>query len=70
MRVWTIEEAKEELPIVKVKVGKEIHDGYLAGRQKKFPTVFYGPISQTVGKDQWSWKAIVHSLNTNTPLQV
>ena len=66
--MWTTLTVKDQLPPVRVQVGKTVHTGYLAGRQKRFPTVYYGPFSGTMARNEWSWDAIVRSLNTNTPL--
>ena len=65
--LWTIDAIKAAMPTVKVQVGKHIYTGYLASRNKHFPTVYYGPFSLTANA-KWSWDAIQRSLNTNTPL--
>ena len=67
--MWTIDTVKDQLPTVRVRAGKTVYTGYLAGRQKRFPTVYYGPFSGTMAKNEWSWDAIVHSLNTKTALK-
>ena len=66
--MWTIATVKDQLPPVRVQVGKTVYTGCLAGRQTQFPTVYYGPFSGTMAKNEWSWDAIVRSLNTNRPL--
>ena len=66
--LWTIDAIKAAMPTVQVQVGEHIYTGYLAGRHKRFPTVYYGPLNDTVTNHNWSWEAIQRCLNTNTPL--
>ena len=66
--LWTIDAIKAAMPTVQVRVGKHIYTGYLAGRHKRFPTVYYGPLSATMAHTTWSWAAIQRCLNTDTPL--
>ena len=67
--VWTIQEVKEALPRVLVQDSGTTYTRYLAGRNKRYPTVYYSAISGTRAKNEWSWQAIVRSLNTKTALQ-
>ena len=67
--IWTIEDVKASLPLVRVRDGDTIYTGYPAGRNKRYPTVYYGPLNARMAQNTWSWSAIVRSLNTDTALQ-
>ena len=66
---WTIADVKERSPLLQVQDGDKLYTGYLASHHKRYPTVYYGPISGRMSRNCWTWTAIVRSLNTNTPLK-
>lgn len=74
---WTVDRVKQELPLVNVKLGKNIVTGRVSGRLNKFATVSCG-FSQfksiQLGNGwidySFAWETIVHSLNTGNPLKV
>ena len=68
----TIEEVKAQLPNVRVRFQGKIFNGNVRGRLNKLATVSIVP-SRTYPnqyvEDKFSWEAIQHSINTDTPLQ-
>ncbi len=75
MNEWTIEKVKEELPKVKVKIGGERLDGEVNGRLLPFAkvSVWFPPDKVRKGfyvDWEFSWQAIVNSLNSGEPLLV
>jgi hypothetical protein len=63
----TIDEIKEKLPDVKVKVFGEVYNGMLSGREKQFPLVYVFELRQSYA---FSWHAIYRAVNNNTALIV
>lgn len=73
MEQWTIEKVKEELPKVKVKIGGEKFDGQVYGKKLPYAkvSVFFPPDRVKGGFNvdwEFSWQAIVNSLNSGEPL--
>ena len=66
--VWTIQKAKEELPPLKVRDGKNTCHAELRGRELPFPFVRWGDRLQYAA--EVSWATVVHSQNTKTPVIV
>lgn len=64
---YTIKEAKENLPDVKVKIGESVFDAKLTGRLNKFATVY---LKGSTTPYEFSWNTIVNSLNTGKPLLI
>ncbi len=62
----TIESVKETLPDVQLKSGNRINSAILSGRENRFATV---TINNWYGF-QFSWEAIVRSLNNQEPLLI
>lgn len=63
----TIESVKAELPNVQIKIGKQIVTANVIGRKMPFARVW-----NRDNMDGWefSWQAIVNSLNNDTPLTI
>ncbi len=62
-RAYTIEEVKEMLPAVKVRVGKRVVKGLVKGRKNKFATVF-----TPLGSFEYSWLAVTRAYNSDKTL--
>lgn len=78
--IWTIEKVKAELPNVKVKINDRILIARVSGRLRSFASVTVA-YTDNMNPDEYlrgpawvdfrySWEAIVHSLNNDTPLLV
>lgn len=67
-----IEEIKEKLPSVKVKIGGKVWEGRISGRKEKFATVIVplGTYPATFGPYQYAWETIKRHLDTGKPLTV
>lgn len=72
---WTVERVKTELPQVQVRLSRRtVRWAKTSGRLNKIATVTISGEWSYALKAPWadfyfSWEAIVHSLNTNTPLE-
>lgn len=64
MAKWSIELVKENLPSVQLKSGNRVSIATLSGRENQFATVMINNWYSF----QFSWDAIVRSLNENKPL--
>ena len=73
---WTELTVREHLPDVVVKLGEILHAGALSGRGRPYATVSVAThYSPTLGRRVWqsweySWSAVVRSLNSGRPLSV
>lgn len=73
---WTVESVKRLLPSVRVHTGKrKFATGRVSGRLNRFATVTVDNCFRHGSNDPWmdfefSWEAIVHSLNNGTALEV
>lgn len=65
---WTIDQVKEKLPDVKVKIAGNVYTGHVKGRKERFPTVYVDAFPAMDLK--YSWQAITHSLNNETELLI
>jgi hypothetical protein len=63
LEIWTVERVKELLPDVKVKVNGQVVMGQVRGRKLAFAGVRVGNCTW-----EYSWSAIVNSLNHDRPL--
>jgi len=64
--IWTVESVKEELPDVKIIINGKVHIGQVRGRKNRFAGVHS---SDYMANWQYSWSAIVNSLNHDRPLK-
>ena len=62
---WTEDTVKGVLPDIQVKMNGKTYLGSVSGRLEKFAQV-----TVKGGTFEFSWAALVRSLNTNTPLLV
>lgn len=65
----TIADVKNQLPDVKIKFAGKIHSARIAGRENKFATVWFR-IDGDLIDFEYSWNAILHSVQTGNPLTV
>ncbi len=74
MQPWTVAAIKEQLPNIKVRIGKKVVTGRISGRQRQFATVSVtntGTLHR--GNQIWidrevAWETLVHCLNVNRPV--
>lgn len=68
---WTVEKAKELLPDIQVKVGEKLYLAKVGGRKNPFAGVqlYDEDKNRPGGPIEYSWEAIVRSLNTGKPLR-
>jgi hypothetical protein len=62
-----IQQVKDDLPNVKVKVGTKIVEGRIVGRNRPYPIVIFDHAGVTIDAE-WSWQAITRSVLTDKPL--
>jgi hypothetical protein len=62
----TIEQVKEELPQVWVRMGKAVILARVSGRANRFATVWFD--REATYAFEYSWEAVTRSLNTDEPL--
>lgn len=74
--MWTENSVKAALPDVAVRIGQKEYRGQVSGRKNTFASVHVQgdklrgikfPWNMTI---EYSWPAIVRSINTNTPLRI
>ena len=66
---WTVERVKEELPEVKVLIGKKtVVDGAVRGRKMPFAGVMFSNNGVFVTAE-YAWQTIVDCLNDGRPLR-
>jgi len=75
LKPWTVQDVKDALPNVLLRVGKRTVDARTSGRLNAFATVSVTNDKPRSGVPlfmdyQFSWEAIVRSLNENRPLEV
>jgi len=64
--VWTVNQVKEQLPLVKVEVSKKKTVSCItAGRRNQFCSVYN---AEQRSMWEFSWESVTRSLNTNQPL--
>ena len=67
----TIEEIKETLPVVDVKVGKNIYIGSISGRKNSFATIsVIMPDYNNPFIFNFSWKTVERAINNGTYLTI
>ncbi len=64
---WTEEMVKDCLPVVKVEIKGKVFPALTSGRKNRFCGVY---VPQTEHRLEFSWGAVVRSLNTETPLLI
>ena len=64
--IWTVERVKELLPKVKIIVNGQVIEANVSGRKLQFAVVWTTENQQGW---QYSWPAIVNSLNHGRPLK-
>lgn len=66
----TIEQIKEKLPDVKVKIGDKIHTGHVRGRLMDFAHVWVlgVPTPNSQCSQEYSWETIQRAVETGRPL--
>lgn len=64
--IWTVERVKEELPKVKVRVNGIVVEANVSGRKLAFTKVW---TKENHEGWEYSWAAIVRSLNDDRPLR-
>jgi len=65
----TIDEIKKDLPQVYVKIFNTVVPVAISGRQLKYPIVHTSFMGNNLSWE-FTWSAIQHSINTDTPLIV
>jgi hypothetical protein len=65
----TIDEIKENLPDVKVKIGTGIFTGILRGRFLPYAQVWVPELGPDI-KIEYSWKIVQQAINNNKPLKI
>jgi len=70
MAIMNTTQVKDELPTVKVLIGRKIFKGFLSGRKNPFATVTVYEWNGDFLDWQFSWETVTNAINTNQSLRV